>query len=95
MKINSSKAQLEFDEKNDEFEAAELALSDMQAVHLASKLTSRMSRLWLKKSSKSATGKKISLGLDESFRAAKQNLDLVKSRYSKAKEEVASAETSV
>ena len=54
-----------------------------------------MSRLWLKSHPNPATGKKISLGLDESFRAAKQNLDLVKTRYSKVKEEVASAETSV
>ena len=64
VKINSSKAiKLEFDEKNDEFEAAELALSDMQAVHLASKLTSNKACpvCGSKSHPNPATGKKLVL----------------------------------
>jgi DNA repair protein SbcC/Rad50 len=84
-------------EKTKELEIAEAALSGMQAVHLAGKLQANAPCpvCGSEHHPDPAGGTAESKGLDEAFRNAKEQLELENLKFSKAKEDRASAEASL
>ena len=87
-----AKLALLVDQKKSTFDTAEQALSKMQAVHLAAKLSPDMACpvCGSEDHPNLATGSAESQGLDENFRISKDQLILVQQQHANAKEERAS-----